>query len=163
MSMKLQLLSSLNVFVHNENLNQWVFQARCVLTNVLFLIIQNLIKCHEWQGWLNQHFQYYSVQYLLWNLLIVTLGYISKCNKVKLKSILCELKQKQFLKYFNLGFHCFKLCLLMFTFVFIFLILRLRKTICRDINNMLIARCTLRKWTILWITVLHFSCLAANF
>lgn len=120
MSMKLQLLSSLNVFVHNENLNQWVFQARCLLTNVLFLIIQNLIKCHEWQGWLNQHFQYYSVQYLLLILLIVTLGYISKCNKVELESILCELKQKQFLKYFNIGFHCFKLCLLMFTFVFIF-------------------------------------------
>lgn len=136
------------------------------MTNVHFLITQNLIKCHEWQGWLNQHIQYHSVQYLLWIFLIVTLGYISECSKVEIKSILCVLKQKQFLKYFSLGFHCSKLCLLMFMFVFIF-----NTTIWKTKKGSLqgdkqYADCmlySLKKWHILEITILDFSSLIVNY
>lgn len=152
--------------MYNEILNQWVFYTRRLLTNVHFLIIQNLIKCQEWQGWLNQHFQYYSVQYLLWILLILTLGYISKFNKVELENILCELKQKQFLKYFNLGFHCFKLSLLMFMFFFIFITTSWKTKKGNLQGDEQHADCkvySLRKWYILWITVLDFSCLIENF
>lgn len=136
------------------------------MTNVHFLITQNLIKCHEWQGWLNQHIQYYSVQYLLWIFLIVTLGYISECSKVEIKSILCELKQKQFLKYFNLGFHWFKLCLLMFMFVFIFNtnIWKTKKgNLQGDKQHADCMVYSLKKWHIFRITVLDFRCLIVNY